>query len=1687
MTRTKYIGYYLVIILSFTVSSMLSQVSVVWDGLDWEEGSASHSFFKRIGTDAENNRVIGTAPDGTSQVVWRCGSDVARGPDGGWNTSTGPKIDPTKTYRYSVWIKRAGNNRTNGRSYHGVGNVRSLTTDATVSNPYFWAGFLPELDTWYLMVGVVHPFDYKGGDSDESGLYDINGNKVKDFKEFKWKDKGITKTNMRSYLFYATDITSTQDFWYPQLEMIEGTNTGGVSAILQRSLEGDGTYTSVETAPSLSGAWNQTASISFDYAGNTIEKSKNYFNYLGKGVQGLSWDVLTNKVWASQTMYDYHGRPAIQTLSAPVNGGLSYSSDFIESASGSYSLSNYDQTTTINNPSTVSTNSELGQYYSSLNTDNPYQDITQYPFTRSVYSKLNPGSVLKVLGGNKIEGEWKQTYSFSMSAANDLASPAAFGPGYDSNLKLTKSVSRDVHGVEVVVFQDVDGNTLAAARSGNETGQGVNHTVSQTIGRQGFIDIHLPQGISSFNVSIPAGLSVKRYNLITEQEIYTNSPGAGFYRIAVVNPEGYAASGLDITVSHQVNYYDYSLNSYDKVNRLVSSTQPLSASLESSFVYNSLGQLLETTSPDEGTAKFKYRDDGQIRFSQNSKQLATGAFSYTNYDELGRPIESGVYDGPVSFNSANPNTPDGLANNYCSEVNTTLYDINDNTGIASAFSKKGCANVSSLYKQQFLAGSVSRTRTTDALTTTTWYSYDVLGRVDWVVQEIEGLPCPKTINYNYEPSTGLVASIDYQRHNTKERFIHQYTYNQAGQLTAVHTSTDAQNYLLQAEYIYNETGALTRTIIGENLQGIDYVYNLNGQLKAINHPSLNPVNDPGNDGGAGSNIAADIFGLSLDYYNGDYSRSATPTPIAQQNTNGIDQYNGNIKSLRFNTDGFNVGGSGDFNMYTYGYSKNNWLSNASFGGGSIQAISGNKHRVNFTPDSNQDYGVDNLNYDANGNILSLSRKGYTDTNGTNTMDDFSYNYEGNKLQGITDTGDNPDADRYNDLKDQTNNGQPNYVYNDIGQLVADYQGAAFYEYNTAGLVTRVNTYLEGNTTTGGEQITLYSQNHSAVTDDELQFWEVSAPNSSGTTPDKSIHYSGTYSDLLNPSCTTLNNTYGRSLKLNLGSSGTATRKYDVIPGKQQTFSLDIIALQYSVIIQTGESHETPTGYTITLYNDDGSTLATNTFNAALDYIDDPDLGSGECSKFYNNTESFTVTPSSNRILLEVKRISNNTFLPMYIDNVGISATIVPVIDIAYNDRGHRVKKTSYSVTNAAQAVSNTYYVRDVSGSILAVYDQKPNGQKEDPILTELTIYGASRLGVYKPQSKFIAANATPYSNYLYELTDHLGNVRAVLNKPSQGTVAAISKTDYYPFGMPMPNRNVEGNYRYAYQGQEKDPETGKEAFQLRLWDSRIGRWLTIDPYNQFDSPYLGMSNNPILYIDPDGGFACPDGDCSDVNGGSLGEVIVTASGNGSAGAPHIPDQDRFAGSFAQWSQKYGQAFSSTDRDLAELQWSVSYGDEHNAKFSPSNQWRIDATGFAAAFEAGATNWGPGDIGYDLQMIATYGIGGTILTVGGAGIIGGYSTGGLTLQGGRTFAQYRTAYWGTRSKPALQIIRGPNGQVFKNYMELHHRFIPQRLKWAPNWLKNNRLNLQPLRSLEHGLKDSYRYRFFPKWLKQRYPR
>ncbi len=104
---------------------------------------------------------------------------------------------------------------------------------------------------------------------------------------------------------------------------------------------------------------------------------------------------------------------------------------------------------------------------------------------------------------------------------------------------------------------------------------------------------------------------------------------------------------------------------------------------------------------------------------------------------------------------------------------------------------------------------------------------------------------------------------------------------------------------------------------------------------------------------------------------------------------------------------------------------------------------------------------------------------------------------------------------------------------------------------------------------------------------------------------------------------------------------------------------------------------------------------------------------------------------------------------------------------------------------------------------------------------------------------------TVYFDY-FEITHRSGDEK----------LSVTSWTDYYPFGkVAKTSCSGAGAYRYGYQGEfaEKDSETDWNSFDLRPYDSDVARWLSVDPYQQYWSPYVAMGNDPSNRIDPDGG------------------------------------------------------------------------------------------------------------------------------------------------------------------------------------------------------------------------------------------
>jgi RHS repeat-associated protein len=227
----------------------------------------------------------------------------------------------------------------------------------------------------------------------------------------------------------------------------------------------------------------------------------------------------------------------------------------------------------------------------------------------------------------------------------------------------------------------------------------------------------------------------------------------------------------------------------------------------------------------------------------------------------------------------------------------------------------------------------------------------------------------------------------------------------------------------------------------------------------------------------------------------------------------------------------------------------------------------------------------------------------------------------------------------------------------------------------------------------------------------------------------------------------------------------------------------------------------------------------------------------------------------------------------------------PNLRFEYDASGNRVAKFVYANSSLADPFGSlqkaTYYMRDAQGNIMATYDETFNNLDLTYICAEHDLYGSSRIGLNKTNLVIIGSGQMQYdftyskrtlSQKNFEGSNHLGNVltvftdrRIAVDNNVDGTTdyylaEVISSTDYYAFGMVMQGRSFAGTaYRYGFNGKEKDNEInvdgGDYDFGARIYDGRLGRWLSLDPsmtkYPKLN-PYNFVDNSPIYCIDGNG-------------------------------------------------------------------------------------------------------------------------------------------------------------------------------------------------------------------------------------------
>ncbi|MBB6329601.1 RHS repeat-associated protein [Chryseobacterium sediminis] len=293
------------------------------------------------------------------------------------------------------------------------------------------------------------------------------------------------------------------------------------------------------------------------------------------------------------------------------------------------------------------------------------------------------------------------------------------------------------------------------------------------------------------------------------------------------------------------------------------------------------------------------------------------------------------------------------------------------------------------------------------------------------------------------------------------------------------------------------------------------------------------------------------------------------------------------------------------------------------------------------------------------------------------------------------------------------------------------------------------------------------------------------------------------------------------------------------------------------------------------------------------YYQEPET-SVPINHFYNEEIAYDLNGNITRLQRNMKG-SNNT--PEYIDNIYYTYSgnrLSSASDLTqnfngyptggklidYDDNGNMINHKDKNISEIKYNYLNLPYSVNISGgkgiitkNIQYIYrtDGIKVAKKYTPFLGNIeTNYldgfqydnretGETSLPL-PPTLKFVPTSEGYFNfennKYIYNYTDHLGNVRVSYFK-NESSVEVIEENNYYPFGLKhgISNPSV-GNpaYNYKYNGKELQ-ETGMYDYGARFYMPDLGRWGVIDPLaevNRAWSPYRYAYNNPLRFIDPDG-------------------------------------------------------------------------------------------------------------------------------------------------------------------------------------------------------------------------------------------
>jgi RHS repeat-associated protein len=677
---------------------------------------------------------------------------------------------------------------------------------------------------------------------------------------------------------------------------------------------------------------------------------------------------------------------------------------------------------------------------------------------------------------------------------------------------------------------------------------------------------------------------------------------------------------------------------------------------------------------------------------------------------------------------------------------------------------------------------------------------------------------------------------------------------------------------------YDELGQLKEKKIGQRssddtdpMETQDHTYNIRGWLQSVN-------------GAYSRGTGTKWFGMELNY---DWGFTAG-------------HLNGNIAGQQWRSRG-----DGERRAFGYSYDSSNRILVGDF-----TQYDGSA----WNTSAGLDFSLSNMNYDANGNILSMSQSGWK-VNGSSLIDQLSYTYKttSNKLLNVIDAQ-NDTATKLGDFRsskaymtalgNSKTTSAADYTYDDNGNLLKDLnkeigsstpgitynhlnlpasiwvkgKGTITYYYDATGNKLEKRTY----DSTVSQLIRTTYVNGYVYKNDTLQFLSHEDGRIRKKT-DNSLVYDYFLKDHLGNTRMVLTEEYEQN------TYPVATLEDDATTVEGNYYNIDPtkIVLRNSITnfnSATGSGYKNNNGNPP--YNTNPTSIVTNTSDKLykINGSSGNKTGLGITIKVMSgDTVSIfgrSYWHSNGTAPTNTYNSAASDLFNVLVGNGGLVASAKGISAGDLSGSSTITNAVSDFLTDGSRTPGSTpkAYINWVLFDEQLKIVNNSSGFRKMSSISDVIDSMSQAVDITRNGYLYVYCSNESNNDVFFD------NFQVIHNKGP-----LLEETHYYPFGLTMAGISSKSagklENRFKYNGIELDEDLGIDTYeaQFRNLNVQIGRWWQIDPKGEgqeSESPYTSMANDPVKMSDPLGDVPCCKelwGDIKSAAKETWGSIKQTAS------------------------------------------------------------------------------------------------------------------------------------------------------------------------------------------------------------------